>query len=216
MIELLTEQTNLYRNQDSNDPDFKTTRAEIKRFIGIYMVLLLTDYHSLPHEDHYWSNSPDLGVPVISETLSDKRYHIAKKYLHLADNQNKQSGDKVAVVSPLCHALNDNLVQFRVWHADRSVDESMVPYYGRHGMKTFIRGKPIRLGFKIWVLYGIDGFPYRMKIYVGKEDGVSADPRGTRVIDQMVKGVTAHSSYQYHTFFFDNFFYYCQVVGDLE
>uniref|UniRef100_A0A8C4S861 PiggyBac transposable element-derived protein domain-containing protein n=1 Tax=Erpetoichthys calabaricus TaxID=27687 RepID=A0A8C4S861_ERPCA len=27
-------------------------------------------------------------------------------------------------------------------------DESMVPYFGRHGCKQFIRGKPIRFGFK--------------------------------------------------------------------
>jgi hypothetical protein len=203
MIELVTEQTNLYGNRDSNDPDFKTTPAEIKRFIGI---LLLTGYHSVPHEDHYWSNSPDLGVPVISETMSNKRYHILKKYLHLADNQNLQSGDKVAKVSPLYNVLNDNLVQFGVWHADLSVDESMVPYYGRHGIKMFIKGKPIRFGFKLWVLCGADGFPYCMKIYVGKENGASADPLGTRVIEHMVDVVRAHSSYLYHTFFFDNFF----------
>ncbi|CAI6371246.1 unnamed protein product [Macrosiphum euphorbiae] len=29
-----------------------------------------------------------------------------------------------------------------------SIDESMVPYFGRHGCKQFIRGKPIRFGFK--------------------------------------------------------------------
>jgi len=43
MIELVTEQTNLYGNRDSNDPDFETNPAEIRRFIGI---LLLTGYHA--------------------------------------------------------------------------------------------------------------------------------------------------------------------------
>ena len=27
----------------------------------------------------------------------------------------------------------------------------MVPYYGRHPVKQFIRGKPIRWGYKAWV-----------------------------------------------------------------
>lgn len=213
MVELVTEQTNLYANRDSNDPDFKTTPAEIRRFIGI---LLLTGYHSVPHEDHYWSNSPDLGMQLISETMSNKRYHVLKKYLHLADNQNLLSGDKVAKVSPLYSMLNDNLVQFGVWHADLSVDESMVPYYGRHGIKMFIKGKPIRFGFKLWALCGVDGFPYCMKIYVGKESGTSADPLGTRVIEHMVEVVRAHSSYQYHTFFFDNFFTSVKLLETLS
>ena len=31
------------------------------------------------------------------------------------------------------------------------VDEAMVPYFGRHGCKQFIRGKPLRYGYKLWV-----------------------------------------------------------------
>ncbi|KAK9703448.1 Transposase IS4 [Popillia japonica] len=33
---------------------------------------------------------------------------------------------------------------------DHSVDEAMVPYYGRHGCKQYIHGKPIRYGYKLW------------------------------------------------------------------
>ncbi|KAF2888262.1 hypothetical protein ILUMI_17911, partial [Ignelater luminosus] len=35
---------------------------------------------------------------------------------------------------------------------DMSIDESMIPYFGRNGCKQFIRGKPIRFGYKAWVL----------------------------------------------------------------
>ena len=30
-----------------------------------------------------------------------------------------------------------------------SIDEIMVPYYGRHSSKQYIRGKPIRFGYKV-------------------------------------------------------------------
>lgn len=30
-----------------------------------------------------------------------------------------------------------------------SIDESMVPYYGKHGCKQFIRGKSISYGFQM-------------------------------------------------------------------
>ena len=29
------------------------------------------------------------------------------------------------------------------------MDEVMIPYYGRHSAKQYIRGKPIRYGFKV-------------------------------------------------------------------
>lgn len=202
MTEMMIRQTHLYGNRECNDPNFTTTVEEMKRFLGI---LLLSGYHSVPHEDHYWSNSPDLGVGIISEAMSNKRYHPLKKYLHLADNQNLLTGDKVAKVSPMYNLLNDNLVQFGIWHADLSVDESMVPYFGRHGIKMFIKGKPIRFGCKLWVLCGTDGFPYYMKIYVGKENGASADPLRTRVIQEMVDVLGKTSKYQNHSLFFDNF-----------
>jgi hypothetical protein len=32
-----------------------------------------------------------------------------------------------------------------------TIDESMVPYFGKHGCKQFIKGKPIRYGCKIWM-----------------------------------------------------------------
>ena len=39
-----------------------------------------------------------------------------------------------------------------------SVDESIIPYYGRHGAKQFIKGKPIRFSFKLWVLAKPKGY----------------------------------------------------------
>ena len=28
----------------------------------------------------------------------------------------------------------------------------MVPYFGRHGAKQYIHGKPIKFGYKLWVM----------------------------------------------------------------
>lgn len=39
-----------------------------------------------------------------------------------------------------------------------SYDESMIKYCGRHGCKQFIRGKPIRFGYKVWALNTNDGY----------------------------------------------------------
>ena len=50
-----------------------------------------------------------------------------------------------------------------------SIDEVMIPYFGRHGTKQFIRGKAIRYGFKLWGLasiFGVEGFNWTVKTSV--------------------------------------------------
>ena len=112
-------------------------------------ILLLSGYHSLPHEKHYWSTQPDLGVQAVHNSLSRNRYFDIKKHIYIADNQNLTKGDKLSKVSRLYEIINYNLFQFDIFHEILSVDESMVPYFGRHSAKMFISGKPIRFGYKI-------------------------------------------------------------------
>ncbi|CAB4062245.1 unnamed protein product [Lepeophtheirus salmonis] len=44
------------------------------------------------------------------------------------------------------------------------MDEIMILYYGKHGDKRFIRGKPIRFGFKVWVASSSDGSLFHTKM----------------------------------------------------
>ena len=40
-----------------------------------------------------------------------------------------------------------------------SVDESKIPYVGFHGTKQYIKGKPHKFGFKMWVATNSEGIP---------------------------------------------------------
>ena len=200
-------QTNLYPSRDKNNINFSVSNGAMRKFMGI---LLLTGYHSLPHEQHYWSTQPDLRVQAVYNVLSRNRYFDIKKHIHFADNQNFTKGDKMSKVSPLYEMINNNLIQFGVFHEILGVDESMVPYFGRHSAKMFIRGKPIRFGYKIWSLCGINGYPYHLKIYQGKERSANAttqqEPLGTRVINTMVGIINTNSEVLGHKLYLDNFF----------
>ena len=56
----------------------------------------------------------------------------------------------------------------------------MIPYFGRHGAKQFLRGKPIRFGYKMWCLCDRLGYLIQCDPYQGacrtynKELGVEA------------------------------------------
>lgn len=76
-------------------------------------------------------------------------------------------------VAPLYRKLNEALQQYGINHQDLSIDESMVPYIGRHSLKMHIKGKPIRFDYKLWVIAGTDEYPYRLDIYRGKMDNTA-------------------------------------------
>ena len=55
----------------------------------------------------------------------------------------------------------------------------MEPYFGHHGMKQFIRGKPIRYGFKFWCLARSDEFLVKFDPYTGAGDKVAGKTLGS-------------------------------------
>ena len=117
------------------------------------------DTHTLPQSSNYWSTQPDLGVPAVYNVMTRNRFTEIKKYLHLADNQHLQAGDKLSKVSHMYKILIDELTQFGVFSALLGIDESMVPYYGRHCCEIFTRGKPIRFAYKLWYVCCSDRYP---------------------------------------------------------
>ncbi|KRZ66023.1 PiggyBac transposable element-derived protein 3 [Trichinella papuae] len=120
-----------------------------------------------------------------------------KKYLHLADNQKLVKGDKMSKVTPLYKLLNSSLIQHGMFYEKLSVDESIVPYFGRHGAKMFVKGKAIRFGYK------------------GKEIHASKVPLSTRVVSDMVDVIQENSKTTRHTLYFDNFFNSYQLLVKL-
>ena len=75
--------------------------------------------------------------------------------LHIRGNTDVDD-DRYFKVIPLFDIFNVNFKRF-VSANNCSVYESMISYYGRHGTKQFVRGKPIQFGFKLWFLCSSDG-----------------------------------------------------------
>ena len=198
MISLLIEQTNLYATKDKNMQTFKTNDTEMRKFLGL---LLISGYHDLPSEADYWSTSEDLEAPIFSNIMKRDRFRVIKSCLHIADNDNLAQS-KVAKVLPLLELLRTNCQQFGVFHKNLSIDESMVPYRGLHSAKQYIKGKPVKFGYKLSMLCSSDGYPFNFEIYRGKDES-RTNLLGTRVVEKMLSPVTNPSQ---HVVFFDNFF----------
>ena len=78
----------------------------------------------------YWERREDCHNLLVSATIR------------------KPSSDKFAKVRPLFNAIKAQCILNYQPIQHVSVDESMVPYFGKHGAKQYIHGEAIKFGFK--------------------------------------------------------------------
>ena len=82
----------------------------------------------------------------------------------------------------------------------------MCEYFGKHGCKQFIQGKPIRFGFKNWCGTTTLGYLVWFDFYQGK--GQTSEPGlglGGSIVTKFAQTLLQHNKQQYHLCF-DNFF----------
>ena len=62
-----------------------------------------------------------------------------------------------------------------------SVDEQMIPFKGQHSLKAYLKNKPSKWGYMVWVLVGASGHSYDFHI---SEDAYIS---GSQVSDEIGK-----------------------------
>lgn len=130
--------------------------GELKSVFG---VLLASGVCQLPKRRDYWSTNSVKQNKAISDSIGQKRFEQIFSYLHFVPhNFVPCPSDRFQKVRLLISKLNKNFQEFGPITNSFSVDETMVPYYGRHGAKQFIKGKPVRFGFKNWALASSKGY----------------------------------------------------------
>ncbi|XP_021000286.2 piggyBac transposable element-derived protein 3-like [Parasteatoda tepidariorum] len=167
-------------------------------------ILLLSGYHSLQQEDLYWSNAEDCNLPFIQNVVSRQRFRAIKKYNHLCNNDQIDTADNLAKVKCFIEMFCKKLQQFRTFSEYLSVDEDMIPYTGRHSAKMYMRGEPIKFGYKLRALTSSQSYPYSLQVYVEKETTAECNrPLGTRVVLDLIERV---ENCRRHKVYVDNFF----------
>ncbi|XP_050313088.1 piggyBac transposable element-derived protein 3-like [Anthonomus grandis grandis] len=95
----------------------------------------------------------------------------------------------------------------------------MVPYYGGHGSKQFIRGKPIRWGYKVWVGTTKKGYIEWFEPYQGSTTIISEKYRplglGASVVLQFADIIQSQCEKAPFHIFCDNFFTSLRLLAEL-
>ena len=163
VIDLLCSESKKYASSKGKH-DFDVCPDEMNVFLGIFLV---SGYSGCKRRRLYWSGEGDVRHEAIANAMARDSFDEIMRYFHIADNSMLGQADKFYKVRPLMSMLNSRFHKHFLGGRDLSVDESMVPYFGKHGAKQFIRGKPIRHGYKMWVLATPIGYVVNMVPYQG-------------------------------------------------
>ncbi|CAG5056392.1 unnamed protein product [Parnassius apollo] len=206
VIELLVRYTNLYAGQRNKVG--KVTVSEMKCFLGN---LMYSGYVVVPRRFMYWETSTDADFRIVHNAMSRDRFTFIMSNLHCCDNTVLgDSPDKFAKLRPLFDELNKIFTEIAPLEKNYSIDEAMVPYYGRHSCKQFIRGKPIRWGYKLWVDATRLGYVIWFDPYRGKSstivEGYKQFGLGGSVILEFTDVLQGRDPTLPFHLFFDNYF----------
>ncbi|KAI4461519.1 transposase is4 [Holotrichia oblita] len=195
MMKFLVEQSSRYASF-TNCQDPKISIDEMKCFLAI---LIISGYNALPGKRYYWDSESDMRNNIIYNSMRRDRFLQIFRFLHFADNSKQDLTDKIWKMRPLMDKIKAKFLQHFQPEEDLCYDESMVKYYGRHGCKQFIRGKPIRFGYKMWSLNTKSGYLLNFEMYQGnnprrnvqyeKEFGKAAAPLVTIYLQNEVNQI---------------------------
>ena len=87
-----------------------------------------------------------------------------------------------------------------------SIDESMVPYFGRYGCKQYMRNKPVKFGYKFWEAATPLGYAIQFYPYAGKDENYDSNlGLGGSVVATLAEKLPSQVGSNYHIIM-DNFF----------
>lgn len=192
-----------------NQTDPKVSVEEMKCFIAI---LVLSGYNDLPSKRMYWEQSLDTRNELVYNSMRRNRFEQILRFVHLASNDSDfNPGDKLWKIRPLVNKIKERCRKFFVPEKDLAFDESMVKYYGKHSCKQFLRGKPIRFGYKVWCLNTTMGYLIDFEVYQGKSVIPDVDiernfGKAAAPLVKMIEEFPDHLKSFPFSFYFDNLF----------
>ena len=127
---------------------------------------------------------------------------------HVNDNSAvpAENKDKLYKLRRFITSLKENFV--KLYDASRylNVDESMIIFKGRSSIKQYDPKKPIKRGYKLWIIADTDGCINKFDVYQGKFEQVPEDMKSFGLGECVVLSMVDHLHNKNHEVYLDNYF----------
>lgn len=206
--------TNMTRRRSHTIKWKDLTVAEFKIFLGLFYWMGLM---RLPEMEDHWSMETIFRNLDFTAYMSRDRFLQILRSMKFHDSSAAPREQEEDISSPenklsvLMHAVLNNSRKFYTPSSTLSLDESMVSFKGRHKDKVFMPSKPIRIGFKAFVVCEADtGFLLEWKMY-NKCEGKDKKNR----IVNTVKSLLGFNGYQSKAVYMDRYYSNKEVFENL-
>lgn len=212
-------QTNLYQEQilkaENKINQFKEIKiGDIYRHLASHILMGIIRLPS--YTDHF--STGILGWKV-NEIIGLKKFEKVKRFFHLADNS-KYDGSPLFKLAPF---ISLNVLWKKYYYPQKflCLDESIIPFYGRHYLTNYNKCKPTKWGFKAFTLcdcntyYCLDYRIYSKKpfsnFYKNKFKEFELNFKTALTLDMMGDYVDSN-----HSLIIDNFYTSIKLMGLLS
>ena len=169
ILQLIVTESNRYSLQMNINKPLLLTQVELEQFLGIVFYMSIV---KLPRARLYWN--PQVRIPKVSDAMQLKRFEEIKSKLHFHNNEIR-SHDQIAKVRPILNCFRDKARSLPK-EQRLSIDEQMVPFKGKSGIKQYLPKKPKKWGYKMFVCCDAKGLTHDIEIYTGKIEHCPGQP----------------------------------------
>lgn len=186
---------------------WKPTNAnEMRTFLGI---LFFMGTVRLSKINDYWRKS-HLITFKLRQYMSRNRFLLLLRMLFFKfDSLRGHIYDKV---DPLIKYFNNTMKNSIYPQKELTIDESLVLFRGRLGIRQFIKNKRHKFGIKLYVLADPNGLVHRIHMYKGSND---SELGGTGHVKKVVLKLVEDYLYAGHSLYMDNFYNSVDLAEDL-
>ena len=164
LLELILEKSNIYAHQ--NGRNITVTKEELKAFLGKSFLMTI---NKLPRIVEYWRVDNLVHNDGIHNTVF-RRFCEIFQNLHFTDNGKDDKKGKVLKMRPVIQHLNSKFSEVISSDSEQSIDENMVKFKKRSGMKQHIKSKPKKWSFKFLIhCSSKSSYLYQVDIYLGRK-----------------------------------------------
>lgn len=161
VIDTLVKNTNIYgkrKYQGSQEKWSPVTSADMYSFLSLVLYMGIVRLKTLKD---YWRGSKLFNLPFPASVMPSRRFLAISRILHMndpaveaANDQKKGTSDydKLCKIKPLYEQIFVACYTFFHPYQHISIDERMVATKARIGLKHYVRNKPTKWGFKLFVL----------------------------------------------------------------